>query len=281
LEHFLTVSDVKEKPSGPQQNPFFKWVKESTGSSQMSEQKHFELPGQMKSTAQSSKLTPSSPPSFSYTRMGAQDSINPSSVPSFGTKHTVSKPNTLTFKTTITPKSNAKTEPNILPSITATKTSQSPLSVKTTGESRDLPTLTMKNRQDSQSMPSLGNIKGPGASLQNKGGIFTDLGKSSFTSEHSKPAVLHEKTDQLSGVGDAVQNTVKDTPKMAPQPSAFSPAPVTQTNLYSLRPTVSSSATSVSYSHQVRKLRMFFFSFSDHAEARFSLRRKEFQKTKR
>jgi len=212
----------------------------------MSEQKHFELPGQMKSTAQSSKLTPSSPPSFSYTRMGAQDSINPSSVPSFGTKHTVSKPNTLTFKTTITPKSNAKTEPNILPSITATKTSQSPLSVKTTGESGDLPTLTMKNRQDSQSMPSLGNIKGPGASLQNKGGIFTDLGKSSFTSEHSKPAVLHEKTDQLSGVGDAVQNTVKDTPKMAPQPSAFSPAPVTQTNSYSLRPTVSSSAASVS-----------------------------------
>jgi hypothetical protein len=61
LEHFLTVSDVKEKPSGPQQNPLFKWVKESTGSSQISEQKHFELPWQMKSTAQSSKLTPSSP----------------------------------------------------------------------------------------------------------------------------------------------------------------------------------------------------------------------------
>jgi nuclear pore complex protein Nup214 len=95
-------------------------------------------------------------------------------------------------------------------------------------------------------MPSLGNIKGLGASLQNKGGIFGDLGKSSFTSEHSKPAVLHERTDQLSGVGDAVQNTVKDTPKMAPQRSAFSPAPVTQTNSYSLRPTVSSSATSVS-----------------------------------
>ncbi|XP_066391516.1 nuclear pore complex protein NUP214-like [Miscanthus floridulus] len=246
LHSLSEVSDVKEKPSGPQQNPLFKWVKESTGSSQISEQKHFELPGQMKSTAQSSKLTPSSPPSFSYTRMGAQDSIDPSSVPSFGTKHTVSKPNTLTFKTTITPKSNAKTEPNILPSITAAKTSQSPLSVKTTGESRDLPTLTMKNRQDSQSMPSLGNIKGPGASLQNKGGIFTDLGKSSFTSEHSKPAVLHEKTGQLSGVGDAVQNTVKDTPKMAPQPSAFSPAPVTQTDSYSLRSTVSSSATSAS-----------------------------------
>ncbi|CAD6210215.1 unnamed protein product [Miscanthus lutarioriparius] len=164
LRSLSEVSDVKEKPSGPQQNPLFKWVKESTGSSQMSEQKHFELPGQMKSTAQSSKLTPSSPPSFSYTRMGAQDSINPSSVPSFGTKHTVSKPNTLTFKTTITPKSNAHTEPNILPSITAAKTSQSPLSVKTTGESGDLPTLTMKNRQDSQSMPSLGNIKGPASS---------------------------------------------------------------------------------------------------------------------
>ena len=242
----MTVSDVKEKPSEPQQNPLFKWIKESTGSSQISEQKHIELPGQMKSTAHSSKLTPSSPPSFSYTRMGAQDSINPSSVPSFGTKHTVSKPNTLTFKTTITPKSNASTEPNILPSITASKTSQSPLSVKTTGESGDLPTLTMKNRQDSQSMKSLGNIKGPGASLQNKGGIFRDLGKSSFTSEHSKPAVLHEKTGQLSGVGDAVQNTVKDTPKMAPQPSAFSSAPVTQTDSYSLRSTVYSSATSAS-----------------------------------
>uniref|UniRef100_A0A804QK28 Nuclear pore complex protein NUP214 n=1 Tax=Zea mays TaxID=4577 RepID=A0A804QK28_MAIZE len=236
--------DVNDKLSGPQQNPLFKWVKESTGSSQTSEQKHFELPGQMKSTAQSSKLTPSSPPSFSYTRMGAQDSINPSSVPSFGTKHTVSKPNTLTFKTTISPKSNANTEPNILPSITAPKTSLSPLSVKTAGESGDLPTLTMKNRQDGQSMPSLGNIKGPGASLQNKGGIFRDLDKSSFNSEHSKPAALHEKTDQLSGVGDAVQNTVKDTSKMAPQPSAFLPAPVTQTNSYSLRPTVSSSATS-------------------------------------
>jgi len=93
-------------------------------------------------------------------------------------------------------------------------------------------------------MLSLGNIKGPGASLQNKGGIFTDLGKSSFTSEHSKPAVLHEKTGQLSGVGNAVQNTVKDTPKMAPQPSAFSPAPVTQTDSYSLRSTISSSASS-------------------------------------
>nr|AWA44593.1 hypothetical protein SO77L24_000003 [Saccharum officinarum] len=201
LRSLSEVSDVKEKPSGPQQNPLFKWVKESTGSSQMSEQKHFELPGQMKSTAQSSKLTPS----FSYTHMGAQDIINPSSVPSFGTKHTVSKPNSLTFKTTITSKNRIV-----------------------------------------KSMPSLGNIKGLGASLQNKGGIFGDLGKSSFTSEHSKPAVLHERTDQLSGVGDAVQNTVKDTPKMAPQRSAFSPAPVTQTNSYSLRPTVSSSATSVS-----------------------------------
>jgi nuclear pore complex protein Nup214 len=158
LEHFLTVSDVKEKPSGPQQNPLFKWVKESTGSSQMSEQKHFELPGQMKSTAQSSKLTPS----FSYTHMGAQDIINPSSVPSFGTKHTVSKPNSLTFKTTITSKSNAHTERNILPSIIAAKTSQSPLSVKTTGESGGLPTLTMKNRQDSQVNAIFGEHKRTG-----------------------------------------------------------------------------------------------------------------------
>ncbi|KAK8461112.1 hypothetical protein SEVIR_2G449500v4 [Setaria viridis] len=236
--------DVKAKPSGSQQNSLFKWVKESTGPTQSSEQKHFELPGQMKSTAQSSKLAPSSP-AFSYTHKGAQDSISPSNVSSFGTTHIVPKSNTLTFKTTITPKSNANTEPNI-PSMATAKTPQSPLSVKTlTGESGDSSTLAMKNRQDNQAMPSLGNTKGSGPP-QSKGDIFRDLSKSSFTSEHSKPAVLHEKTGQLSRISDAVQNTVKDTPKVASQPPAFSPTPVTQTNSYSIKPTVSSSATSAS-----------------------------------
>jgi nuclear pore complex protein Nup214 len=237
------ISDVKAKPSGSQQNPLFKWVKESTGPSQSLEQKQFELPGQMKSTAQSSKLAPSSP-AFGYTHKGAQDGISSSNVSSFGATHTVPKSNTLTFKTTITPKSNANTE---APSMATAKAPQSPLSVKTlTGESGDLSTLTMKNRQDNQAMPSLGNIKGLGPSPQSKGDMFRDLSKSSFTSENSKPAVLHEKSGQLNGVSDAVHNTVKETPKVASQPPAFSPVSVTQTNLYSIKPTVSSSATSSS-----------------------------------
>ncbi|KAJ1292475.1 hypothetical protein BS78_02G394300 [Paspalum vaginatum] len=237
--------DSKAKPSGPQQNPLFKWVKESTGPFQSSEQKHFELPGQMKNSTQSSKLTPSSPASFSYTQKGAQDNVSPSNITSFGTTHTVPKPNTLTFKTTIIPKSNVNTEPNTLPSIATAKTTESPLSVKTlTGESGDSSTLTTKNRQDNQSTPSLGNIKGSSASPQNKGGIFRDLSKSPFTSEQSKPVLLHEKTGQLSGVGDAVQNTVKDTPKVSLQPPAFSPAPITQISSHSIKLPVSSSGTS-------------------------------------
>lgn len=201
---------------------------------------------QMKSTAQSSKLAPSSP-AFSYAHKGAQDSISPSNVSSFGTTHTVPKSNTLIFKTSITPKSNANTEPKILPSMATEKTSESPLSVKTlTGESGDSSTLTMKSRQDNQAMLSLGNMRGLGPSSQNKGDIFRDISKSSFTSEHSKPAVLPDKTGQLSGVSDDVKNTVKDTLKVAPQPPAFSPTPVTQTNSYSIKPTVSSSATSAS-----------------------------------
>ncbi|CAN6219986.1 unnamed protein product [Urochloa humidicola] len=236
--------DVKAKPSVSQQNPLFKWVKEPTGPSQNSEQKHFELPGQMKNTAQSSKLAPSSL-AFSYTNKGAQDSISPSNVSPFGTTHTVPKSNTLTFKTTITPKSNA--ESNVLPSIVSAKTPQSPPSVKTlTGESGDSSTLTMKNRHDSQAIPTLGNIKGLNPSPQSKGDIFRDLSKSSFTPEHSKPSVLHAKTGQLSGVSDAVQNTVKDTPKVAPQPPTSSATPVTQTNSYSIKPAVSSPATPAS-----------------------------------
>jgi len=167
----LTISDVKAKPSGSQQNPLFKWVKESTGPSQIFEKKQFELPGHMKSTAQSSKLAPS-PPAFGYTHKGAQDSVSPSNVSSFGATHTVPKSNTLTFKTTIAPKSNANTEANILPSMATAKAAQSPLSVKTpTGDSGDLSTLTMKNRQDSQAMPSLGNIKGLDPSMFPKDGI--------------------------------------------------------------------------------------------------------------
>ncbi|XP_062187110.1 nuclear pore complex protein NUP214 isoform X2 [Phragmites australis] len=245
------VLDVKVKPSGPQQNSLFKWVKESTRPSQGSEQKHFELPGQMKNAAQSSKLAPSSPASFSYTHKGARDNISPSNVASLGTTHTGPKSNTLTFKTTITPKSNANTEPNIFPYMANAKTSQSPLSVKTPpGESGDASTLTVKSRQDDQAMPSLGNMKGLGVSPQNKGDIFRDLSKSSFTSEQFKPAVLQEKTGQASGVSDAVQNTVKDALEVAPQPPAFSPAPVTQSSSYSIKPGVSSSSTSASSTMQ-------------------------------
>ncbi|KAL6896847.1 hypothetical protein ACP4OV_007419 [Aristida adscensionis] len=230
------VSEVKAKPSGSQQSSLFKWVKESPAPSQASEKKHSELPGQMKSAAQSPKLMPSSPAPFSFTQKGARDSVSPSSVASFGTAHTLPKSNTLTFKTTITPKSNANTQANIFPSTANAKTSQSPLSLKTVpGESEDKSTLTMKNRQDDQAIPSLGNMKGLGVSPQNKGDIFRDLSKSSFTSGLSKPAVLHEKTGQGSGVSDAVQNTVE----VQPQLPAFSPALVTESS-YSVRPGASS-----------------------------------------
>ncbi|KAL6657342.1 hypothetical protein ACP70R_005122 [Stipagrostis hirtigluma subsp. patula] len=239
------VSDVKTKPSGSQQNSLFKWAKESSAPSQGSEQKPFELPGQMKSAAQSPKLTPSSPVPFSFSQKGARDTISPSSAVSSGTTHTLPKSNTLTFKTTITPKSNANAEPNIFPSMATAKTSQSPLSAKTvSGESGDKASLNMTSRQDDQAIPSLGNMKGLGVSPQNKGVIFKDLSKSSLSSEHSKPAVLHASTGQLRGVSDAVQNTVKDTPEVAPQPPAFSPAHVTQSSSYSIKSGAFSSATS-------------------------------------
>uniref|UniRef100_A0A0A9DW06 Uncharacterized protein n=1 Tax=Arundo donax TaxID=35708 RepID=A0A0A9DW06_ARUDO len=239
------VQDVKAEPSGPQQNSYFKWVKESTGPSQGSEQKHFELPGQMKSADQSSKLASSSAALFSYTHKGARDNISPSNVASFGTTHTVPKSNTLTFKTTIIPKCNANTGPNIFPSMATAKTSQSPLSVQTPpGDSGGASTL--KNRQDDQAMPSLGNMKGLGVSPQNKGGIFRDISKSSPTSEQSKPALLQEKTGQPGSVSDVVQNNVKDTHEVAPQPPAFVPAPGTQSSSYSIKPGFSSSSTSAS-----------------------------------
>ncbi|GJN10642.1 hypothetical protein PR202_ga28753 [Eleusine coracana subsp. coracana] len=231
---------VKAKPSGSQQNSLFKWVKESTGPSQGSEQKHFELPGQARSVVQPSKPAPSSPASFSY--RGARDSVSPSNVASFGTTNTVPKSNTLTFKTTIAPKSNANTEPTLFPSMATAKTSQSPLSVRTlAGESGDASTLNMKGRQYDQATTLLGHTIGSNVSPQNKSDIFRDLSKSSFTPQHSK-AVSPENTGQLSGVSDTVQHTVKDIPKVAPQPPVFSPTPVTQYSSPSMKQSVVSSS---------------------------------------
>ncbi|TVU37188.1 hypothetical protein EJB05_10491 [Eragrostis curvula] len=242
---------VKAKPSGPQPNSLFKWVKESPSPSQSSEQKKFELPGQTRSAVQSSKLAPSSPASFSYAHKGARDSVSPSNVASFGTTNTVPKSNTLTFKTTISPKSNANTEPTLFPSMATAKTSQSPLSVRTlSGESGDAFTLTMKNKQDDQTTTALGNSNVSGVSPQNKSDIFRDLSKSSFTPQHSKAAFPHEKTGQLSGVSDAVQNTLKDTPKVSPQPPVFSFAPATQSSTQSVKLSFSSPATSASSTMQ-------------------------------
>jgi nuclear pore complex protein Nup214 len=237
----LTILGVKTKPSGPQQNPLFKWVKESMVPSQGSEQKHFELPGQMKSVAQPSKLAPPSPTSFSYAHKSAPDSVSPSNVASFGTTHTAPKSNTLTFKTTITPKSNVNTEPTVLPSGTTAKASQSSFSFRTlAGESGDEPTLNTKNRQDDQATTNKSSV-----SPQNKSDIFRGLSKSSFTPEHSKAVSPHEKIGQF-GVNDTLQNTAKDTPKVAPQPPVLLPTPVTQYSSQSIKQSVSSSAMQAS-----------------------------------
>jgi nuclear pore complex protein Nup214 len=218
----LTILGVKTKPSGPQQNSL--------------------LPGQMKSVAQSSKLASPSLASFSYAHKGARDSVSPSNVASFGTTHTAPKSNTLTFKTTITPKSNVNTDPTILPSGTIAKDSLSPFSFRTlAGESGDVPTLTTKNRQDDQATTNKSSV-----SPQNKSDIFRDLSKSSFTPEHSKAVSPHEKIGQFGGVNDTVQNTAKDTLKVAPQPPVFLPTPVTQYSSQSMKQSVSSSATSAS-----------------------------------
>lgn len=239
------VLDEKIKPSGHHHNSLFKWVKESAGPSQGLEKKHLELPGQMKSADQPSKLAPSSPLSFSYTQKDVRDNISSSNVASFGTTHTVPKSNTLTFKTTIAPKSIANTQLDMSPSM------KSPLPVKTLpGESGGGSTLTTKNRQDDQAIPSSGSMKGFGVSPQNMGGIFRDLNKPSLSSEPSIPAVLHGKTAQLSGVSDTVQSPVKATTEVAPQPPAFSPTPVVKSSLYSIKSGVSSSATSPSSTMQ-------------------------------
>uniref|UniRef100_A0ACD5YZT8 Uncharacterized protein n=1 Tax=Avena sativa TaxID=4498 RepID=A0ACD5YZT8_AVESA len=226
------VLDEKRKPSGPQHNSLFKWVNEPAGPSQGSEQKHLELPGRMKSADQSSKLVPSSPASFSYTQKDTRDRISSPSVASFGTTHTVPKSNTLTFKTTMTPKTNANTRPDMSPSVASSPP------VKTfSGESAAGSTLTTKNRHSDQDVPSFGSMKGLGISPQNMG-----VNKPSLSLEPSKPAVLHGKTFQLSGVSDTMQNLAKASPPVAPQPHAFSPA--SQSSSFSITSGASSLAAS-------------------------------------
>ncbi|CAM0907578.1 unnamed protein product [Alopecurus aequalis] len=205
--------DEKTKPSGPQHNSLFKWVKEPSGPSQGLEQKHLELPGRMKSADQSSKLVPSSLASFSYTQNDTRDRMSSPNVPSFGTTQTAPKSNTLTFKTNITPKSNANTRQDMSPMTSS-------LPVKTlSGESGAGSTLTAKNRHGDQDLPSFGSMIGLGISSQNIG-----VNKPSLSSEPSKPVVLHGRTFQLSGVSDTMQNSTKASPQVAPQPHPFSPA---------------------------------------------------------
>ncbi|XP_024313585.1 nuclear pore complex protein NUP214 isoform X2 [Brachypodium distachyon] len=226
------VLDEKTKTSGPQHSSLFKWAKEPAGSSQGSEQKHLELPGQMRSAGQPSKLAPSSPLSFSYKQKDARDSISSSNVASFGTTHAMPKSNSLTFKTTLTP---ANARPDTLPSMTSS------LPVKTlSGESGTGSTLTTKSRYGDQAISSLGSTKGLGISPQNMGGIFRDLNKPSLSSEPSDPAVVHGKPFRLGGVSDTVQSSVKGTPQVAPQPHAFSP--MSQSSSFSINLGASSSA---------------------------------------
>ncbi|KAM0909288.1 hypothetical protein ACQ4PT_014907 [Festuca glaucescens] len=224
------VLDEKTKPSEPQHNSLFKWVKEPAGPSQGSEQNHLELPGRMKSADLSSKVVTSSPASFSYTQKDTRDRISSPNVAPFGTTHTVPKSNTLTFKTTITPKINANTRPDMSPSMTSSLPSKT-----LSGESGAGSTLTTKNRHSDQDVPSFGSIKGLGISPQNMG-----VNKPSLSSEPSKPVVLHGKTFQLSGVSDTVQNSAKASPQMALQPHAFSPA--SQSSSFSIMPGASSLA---------------------------------------
>ncbi|VAH42040.1 unnamed protein product [Triticum turgidum subsp. durum] len=208
----IEVLDEKTKPSGPQGNSLFKWVKEPAGSSQGSEQKHLELSGRMKSADQSSKLTPSSPPSFSYTQKDARDRTSSPNLASLGTMHTMPKSNTLTFKTNIAPKTNANTRPDMSPSVS------SPMPVKTlSGDSGAGFTLSTKNRYGDQDVPSFGSMKGFGISPQNTG-----VNKPSLSSEPSKPVVLHGKTFQVSGVSDTMQNSAKASPQVAFSPTSQS-----------------------------------------------------------
>ncbi|XP_044964279.1 nuclear pore complex protein NUP214 isoform X1 [Hordeum vulgare subsp. vulgare] len=225
------VLDEKTKPSGPQGNSLFKWVKEPAGPSQGSDQKHFELSGRMRSADQSSKLAPSLPASFSYTQKDASDRISSPNVASLGTMHTMPKSNTLTFKTTIAPKTNANTRPDMSPSVS------SPMPFKTlSGDSGAGSTLTTKNRYGDQDVPSFGSMKGFGISPQNTGVNKPSL--SSEPSEPSKPVVLHGKTFQLSGVSDTMQNSAKASAQVA-----FSPT--SQSSLFPMMSGASSSSTSL------------------------------------
>ncbi|XP_037475722.1 nuclear pore complex protein NUP214-like [Triticum dicoccoides] len=224
----IEVLDEKTKPSGPQGNSLFKWVKEPAGSSQGSEQKHLDLSGRMRSADQSSKLTPSSPASFSYTQKDARDRTSTPNVASLGTMHTVPKSNTLTFKTNIAPKTNTNTRPDMSPSVS------SPMPVKTlSGDSGAGFTLTTKNRYGDQDVPSFGSMKGFGISPQNTG-----VNKPSLSSEPSKPVVLHGKTFQVSGVSDTMQNSAKASPQVA-----FSPT--SQSSSFPIMSGASSSAASL------------------------------------
>ncbi|KAG8079281.1 hypothetical protein GUJ93_ZPchr0007g5843 [Zizania palustris] len=246
LHYPSEVPHDKTKPSGPQHNTLFKWVKETTGPSQGPQQKHLELPGQVKSADQQPpKLVPSSPLSFGYTHKDVRDNISSSNAQSSGT--TVLKSNTLTFKTTIIPKTNLSTIPDLSPSMTSSKFSQSPLPGKTlSGESGSVSSMTTKNKQGGQAITSLGNTKGLDVSPQNVGGIFRDLSKPSFSPEPSKSALLQGKTVQLSKISDTVQSPAKAKSEMAFQPPVFSPTPVGQSSSLFIKSGVSSATSSLS-----------------------------------
>uniref|UniRef100_A0A0D9X321 Nuclear pore complex protein NUP214 n=1 Tax=Leersia perrieri TaxID=77586 RepID=A0A0D9X321_9ORYZ len=242
------VPHEKTKSSGPQaqNNTLFKWVKESAGPSEGTQHKYHELPGQLRSVEQPPKLAPSSPLSFSYSHKDVRDNVSSSNVPSSGTTHTAPKSSTLTFKTTIIPKTNANALPDMSPSMTSSKFSQSPLSVKPlSGESGGMPSVITKNKQGGQVMPSLGSTKGLDVFPQNVGGTFRDLNKPSLSPEPPKSSLLQGNTVQLSKISDAVLNPAKAKPEVAFQPPAFSPTPVAQSP-HTAKPAVSSSARSSS-----------------------------------
>ncbi|XP_040382440.1 nuclear pore complex protein NUP214 [Oryza brachyantha] len=246
LHYPSEVLHEKTKPSSAQHNTLFKWVKESAGPSQGPQHKYPDLTGQLKSSDQPPKLAPSSPLSFSYSHKDVRENISSSNVSSSGTTHTVPKPSTLTFKTTIIPKTNSSTLPDMSPSMMGSKFSQSPLSVKTlSGDSGGVSSMITKNRQGGQAVPSAGSTKGLDVSPQSVGGAFRDLNKP-LSPEPSKSALLQGKTVQLSKITDTVQIPAKGKPEVAFQPPAFSPTPVAQSSPYSIKTAAPSSATSSS-----------------------------------
>uniref|UniRef100_A0A0E0I5U5 Nuclear pore complex protein NUP214 n=1 Tax=Oryza nivara TaxID=4536 RepID=A0A0E0I5U5_ORYNI len=251
LHYPSEVLHEKTKPSGPQHNTLFKWVKESAGPSQGPQHKYPELPGQLKSSDQPPKLGSSSPLSFSYSHKDVWDNISSSNVPSSGTTHTMPKSSTLTFKTTVIPKTNTSTLPDLSPLMTGSKFSLSPLTVKTlSGDSGGASSIITKNKQGGQAMPYLGTTKGLDVSPQNMGGAFRDLNKPSLSPEPPKSALLQGKTVQLGKITETVQSPVKAKPEVAFQPPAFPPTPVAQSSPCSIKPTVPSSATSSSSTMQ-------------------------------